>query len=509
MPIMYVNPAGAKRARLPKRPTGAALARARREHAARVRRIEHAYDPPTGRRPSRPKKNPAGKPRKKRVVTPAFTGGQPSHSHHRRYLDRLKKRKPRGKRRKLYGAAAKAHAKKSAARRRKRRVTPKRRARAMPKSRRRRRKAASAPKRRRRRSRAAAPKRRRRRKASAPKRRRRRKAAAPKRRRRRKASAPKRRRRRKASAPKRRRRRRKASAPKRRRRRKASAPKRRKRRRRARRTVKDHGVPSHAVRGGHTMKLYGNPSRRRRRRRRGSTARRYRRNGARRRYHRNPLGGTFGALLDIVKTAAPAVGSLLVSRIASGFLAPKVPMIDKLGPAAKPVVSAAVLFGMTYVSKMGPLAKYRRELLIGSGINLLLDVASAFLPANVKSMLQLGDNGIYDRALSDYVQVGDYLTTGATPIDDNITLSDYITTGAVEEELGQLGDGLEQELGLEEELGIDEGVSQSAFLAPVQQRSFLSPVPARSFTQQVPRAGAGLDNPGLLYTGIFGGGFGS
>jgi hypothetical protein len=67
-------------------------------------------------------------------------------------------------------------------------------------------------------------------------------------------------------------------------------------------------------------------------------------------------------------------------------------------------------------------------------------------------------------------------------------------------------------MGLEEELGQDgglvgAGVSQSSMLAPIPARQFVGPVPARSFTRSVPHAGAGYDNPNVLYTGIFGGGF--
>ena len=131
------------------------------------------------------------------------------------------------------------------------------------------------------------------------------------------------------------------------------------------------------------------------------------------------------------------------------------------------------------------------------GVNLLSEIIGAFAPASVKAMI----------GMSDYVELGDFIQTGATPIDDDIALSDYLTTGQLEQELGAMGDGLQQELGLEQELGIDEGVSTSAMLAPVGARSFVQPVPSRSFTSAVPGISAGFDNPNGLYNGIFGGGF--
>jgi hypothetical protein len=42
----------------------------------------------------------------------------------------------------------------------------------------------------------------------------------------------------------------------------------------------------------------------------------------------------------------------------------------------------------------------------------------------------------------------------------------------------------------------------------IPTQSFLSPVPARSFTKVIPPAGSTYDNPGQIYGGIFGGGFG-
>jgi hypothetical protein len=85
------------------------------------------------------------------------------------------------------------------------------------------------------------------------------------------------------------------------------------------------------------------------------------------------------------------------------------------------------------------------------------------------------------------------------PIDDNIALADYLTTGA-----------LEQELGISEELGattVPGGLSQTAMVKALPEVSVTDQIPERSFEQVVSHAGAGFDNPGALYAGIFRGGF--
>ena len=66
----------------------------------------------------------------------------------------------------------------------------------------------------------------------------------------------------------------------------------------------------------------------------------------------------------------------------------------------------------------------------------------------------------------------------------------------IEEELG-MGDSLSNNLG---------GVTRASMMAPVPAKNFLGPVPGRSWTKPVAHAGAGYDNPGVLYNGIFRGG---
>jgi hypothetical protein len=189
----------------------------------------------------------------------------------------------------------------------------------------------------------------------------------------------------------------------------------------------------------------------------------------------------------------------------------RVAAISKLGMFQGPALAGGMLFLANVVmNKVKPLQKWRDQVMLGLGINLVTEVI-AMTP--LKGFLGLGE-GIYDRALSDYVTTSDYLTTGATPIDDDIALADYVTTGALEEELGLSEElGISEELGLSEELGAIEagtvrgGVSQMAMIKSIPRQGFSEEIPARSFSREVSHAGPGYDNPGALYAGIFRGGF--
>lgn len=207
-------------------------------------------------------------------------------------------------------------------------------------------------------------------------------------------------------------------------------------------------------------------------------------------------------VIGLAKRALPVLAGWIGVRFVINKVAPRLPLIDRIPASLQgPLLAAAAPLAYHYASKkVSVLNKYKSEVMLGMGINLVQSLISSFAPASVKSMLGMG--GMYD-SLGEYVGLSDYLTTGATPIDDDIALSDYITVGA-EEELGS--DGLQQELGLEQELGDIGGVGQGSMLAPVQARGFIAPIPSRSFTKQIPGAGVGFDNPATLYTGIFGGG---
>lgn len=215
-----------------------------------------------------------------------------------------------------------------------------------------------------------------------------------------------------------------------------------------------------------------------------------------------------------LKQAVPVALSLYLTRALINKIGPSIPGVDKLGSFAKPVVAAGVMVAASYATKKGPLAKYRQGIMLGTGLNLVDSLVSAFAPAEIKAMFGLGDSGMYDRAMGEFVNVGDYLQVGATPIDDDIALSDYVEMSGVEEELG----ALQEELGLEEELGNGSpfgdsgpnrlgGVGQSSMLKALKASSAVGAVPARSFTKNVPNAGPGYDNSSLLYTGIFAGGY--
>jgi hypothetical protein len=173
-------------------------------------------------------------------------------------------------------------------------------------------------------------------------------------------------------------------------------------------------------------------------------------------------------------------------------------------------VAGLAVVAANFATKKGPLAKWRAGIMLGTSLNLVDSLVSAFAPLNVRQMFGLGDSGMYDQAMGEFVTVGDYLQVGAEPIDDDIALSDYVEMSGVEEELG----AIQEELGVEEELGNGSpfgdsgpnrlgGVGQSSMLKALKSASAVGVVPTRSFVKNVPHAGAGYDNPNLLYTGIF------
>lgn len=211
--------------------------------------------------------------------------------------------------------------------------------------------------------------------------------------------------------------------------------------------------------------------------------------------------------MDFLKQAAPVALGYLASRAVVGFVGPMLP-VAQLGTLQTPVMSTVALvlthFG---TKKVALLAKHRRELMIGSTLNLLGSIFATFAPASIKTMLGMGD----------YVSMGDYLAVGgAPPLRERFTLSDYIAVG---------GDGVQQELGLEEELGVSEelgieedlgnallgglpGPTNGGLMKPVPSQAFVAPVPARSFTKQIGPAGTAYDSANDVYTGVFAGRFG-
>lgn len=214
-------------------------------------------------------------------------------------------------------------------------------------------------------------------------------------------------------------------------------------------------------------------------------------------------------LMGIVKQALPVAASLYLTRFIIAKIGPKI--MEHLPIPAQlqgPTIAGLMVVAANFATKRGPLAKWRSGIMLGTGLNLVDSLVRAFAPAEVKSMFGLGDSGMYDQAMGEFVSVGDYLEVGAQPIDDDIALSDYVETSGIEEELG----AIQEELGVEEDLGDNGprrlgGVSQSSMLKALKASSSVGVVPQRSFVRTVPHAGPGYDNPSTLYTGIFGGGF--
>jgi len=240
-----------------------------------------------------------------------------------------------------------------------------------------------------------------------------------------------------------------------------------------------------------------NPRRRRRSRRRGRRrSRRVHRRYGRKHYRRNPGG----MLIDLAKRAAPVLIGLYGARLLVTKVGPRIPLVSRLGTFQGPALAiGAVLFTNFITKKVGKLAKYRSELLLGTGLAALDSLISTFAPASIKSMIGVGD--VYDRALlGEYVQmpVGEYIQA---------EMGEYVAVGGVEEELGTV----EEELGMvEEELGgegsFGQGVSHAALLAPVPAQAYVTPVPTRSYVSPVPAATSAFDEARGLYRGIFAGG---
>jgi hypothetical protein len=305
-------------------------------------------------------------------------------------------------------------------------------------------------------------------------------------------------------------RRRKRRGGKRRRRRgrkRARGGRRRKRRKRKgggrRRKRRSSGATTVVMRRGPHGTLIMNPRRRRRRKSR----RRGRRRASRRygRKFRRNVGA--GMLLDLAKRAAPVLIGLYGARLLVSKLGPRIPGVSRLGALQSPLLAVGAVIAVNFATKkIGRLAKYRSELLLGTGLNMVDALISAFAPASVKAAIGVGD--VYDRALGEYLHAG----AGAPAEDPSmamgeyVQMGEYVAVGDVEEELG----AVEEELGMvEEELGLDDtmqGVARGSMLRPVERQAMLAPVPTRSYTRGVDRATAAWEDPRDFYQGIFAGG---
>lgn len=231
------------------------------------------------------------------------------------------------------------------------------------------------------------------------------------------------------------------------------------------------------------------------------------------------------AVIDSIKRAVPVVASIYGTRWLSQQAIPRIPGLDRLGGHVKPVGALLMLVGGAFLTKRVKfLSRWRNDILLGMGINVIDTALSTYMPASVKAQMgMLGDDeNIYDRALGEYVQLGNADGMGEYVQLGNYVseMGEYVQLGA-EEELG-----MEEELGIEEELGlagveygpasqIGTGIGSNwgpvdrpgGLTRRVPRRAFAAPVPSRSFVKQVPEAGPGFDKLSRLYTGVFAGGF--
>lgn len=255
--------------------------------------------------------------------------------------------------------------------------------------------------------------------------------------------------------------------------------------------------------GQKTIVGYKQNPRRRRRRRRAHVRRHYRhrrRKGRRssrrylvRSYRRNPGG----FLIDLAKQAVPVLVGYFGAQIIANYVGPMLPGVSALGSLQAPVVALGTVVLLNWASgKSAKLAAHKGPLLLGSMMAAINTTIAAFAPASVTSMLGMGD--VYDRALSDYVAVGDYVQMGG--------MGDYVAVGDVSQELG-----IEEELGIDQELGNDlgggpsGGVTNSLALQQVPQIAAAAPVASMSYTQAIPSANSQMDSDAQLYTGMFAG----
>lgn len=217
-------------------------------------------------------------------------------------------------------------------------------------------------------------------------------------------------------------------------------------------------------------------------------------------------------LLDLIKRALPVLGGYYGTKLMINKLGPMIPGVSSLGSFSGPVLSAGAVLGLNWATNKFSFArKYRSEIMLGAGLNLLDSLITAFAPASIKSMI----------GMSDYVAVGEYVNAMGEYLDDDIAMNNYIAVGASEEL------GVDEALGLEEELGVDEALGDAqpaawdygglpggiagspGFSKQVPGQAFNRRVPQRSFQRPVPNASSEFDNPGQLYVGSFSGGFGN
>jgi hypothetical protein len=154
--------------------------------------------------------------------------------------------------------------------------------------------------------------------------------------------------------------------------------------------------------------------------------------------HRMRSNPSFKGMIDVVKQALPVAGAFYAGRILANKVTaiPAVGgLVGRLGVHAAPAMAAATLFGGTMLAaKVRPLARYSGAIATGLGLNLVFTLIDAYMPASVKGLIGVGDDGLYDEALADYENVGDY---------ENVEGYENINEGALGgfEGGGLIGDG--------------------------------------------------------------------
>jgi hypothetical protein len=226
-----------------------------------------------------------------------------------------------------------------------------------------------------------------------------------------------------------------------------------------------------------------------------------------------------GSLRQALPIAVSMFGIKAISKQAD-----RIPGLSSaLGAHAGPVVAVAMIPVSAFLAKrVKPLRKYKGAIAVGAGLNALDVVLRAYMPADVKNMLGMGQDGIYAE-MGDYVEIGQYT--------EELGMGDYVEIGGMGDYV-EIGDtegystslGAEEDLGLMQELGeepsrmqsfsssqIGSGIGtprSSGFVKKVPAKTFAKPVPSRSFVKAVPEFTSNYDNPKKLYTGNFAGGFG-
>lgn len=106
----------------------------------------------------------------------------------------------------------------------------------------------------------------------------------------------------------------------------------------------------------------------------------------RRKKRRNPSGATMSAIL---LSAAPALGSMLVSRAIVHKTTDRLRLGESLGSAARPLVAAGIFaVGVSAAGRVSALRRHQKQIALGLGIELLSESIFAFAPQSVRALLR-------------------------------------------------------------------------------------------------------------------------